>query len=718
MAETTTTPDPRGWLDDIVKPLRPVFAEVMAISFFVNLLALGAPVFTLQVYDRVVYSGGLTTLQGLVIGMLILAVFDFVLRQTRARVMQTVALKVDVEVGRRLFEKLTALPLRHLETRPAAYWQALFRDVETVRNTLSGASALLVADLPFAFLFLSLIFIIATPLAWVLMAAMPFFLFLAWRSGSAQNTAAGKEKRTLISRDTLIAEMIAGRATIKALALDSAIRPIWEEKTATSIEDSAARGSTSDGFVNMTASLTMLINVTMTTVGALFIVDQKLTVGSLVASNMLMGKLLSPLNQLVGTWKTYAAFRQSVERLSDMFAAPQELRESGIKHEKPKGNLATEEVTFRYAKGAAPTLDTISLAFGPGVTAIIGPNGCGKTTLIKALMGLYAPDSGRVTLDGADIAQFTRRELADWMGYCPQECVLFSGTIRDNIAHGGVGVSDEDIINAARLAGVHQTIIDLPDGYGTPVGEGGNVLSGGQRQRIVMARALVGDPPVLILDEPSSNLDRKAEEDLARTLSDLGKTHSVIMVTHSPVLLAACQQVVALDRGRVVSQGHPADLLPRLFGRSAPNRPTVAVPAPAGGLSGRPEVAVPPPANVPMPPPLNAANAPLRAVSPFPPPPQPFAPPPQPMASPRPAAMAVPPVPQTDGSSRDFASRPPPTPPTGFGPISVTNLGGVPLAVVPPAGAATAGPAGIAENVVTMPNLAAATAPPKKEAAS
>jgi ATP-binding cassette subfamily C protein LapB len=574
--------DRRAWIVEIIDPLKPIFSEVMAFSLFVNILALAAPIFTLQVYDRVVGSGGLTTLQGLVIGMGVVVFFDLVLRQSRARIMQTVALKIDVIVGRKLFEKIVSLPLRTLETKPSAFWQILFRDVETVRNTLSGASAILVVDLPFTILFLTVMFIIATPLATVLMIAMPLFMFVAWRSGTVQQSATQKERKSASSRDTLIAEVIAARNTVKALSLDRAMKPLWEEKSAEAIEDAIVRGARNDGFVNMTASLSMITTIAVTTVGALYIVDHQLTMGALVASNMLMGRLLSPLNQLVGTWKTFAGFRQSVTRLGDVFTQASDNLKSAIQIERPKGKLSAEKVVFSYAQGAAPVLNEISLEFSPGLTAIIGPNGSGKTTFMKVMLGLYPCSSGRVLLDGADIAQFGRAELAGWLGYVPQECVLFSGSIRDNIAHGATDPSDDQIIKAATQSGVHAFIVDMPGGYATAVGEGGGILSGGQRQRLVIARALVCDPPVLLLDEPSSNLDRKAEEDLAKTLVALARTRTVLMVTHSPVLLSVCHRVVALDHGRVIADGPPAGILARLFGR-----PAAAQPAPAAYGSQR-----------------------------------------------------------------------------------------------------------------------------------
>ncbi|MBL6945399.1 MAG: ATP-binding cassette domain-containing protein [Rhodospirillales bacterium] len=560
----------RSWLRSFLKPIKPVFREVLAMSFFVNILALAVPVFTLQVYDRVVFHAGISTLQGLILGMMIVLAFDYILRQSRSRIMQRVALRVDVEVGQRVFQKFTSLPLKTLETQTGAHWQSLFRDVDIVRNTLSGASAILMADLPFAILFLGVIFVVAPAIAWVLLVLLPLFVFIAWRSASVMSGANSEERETSQSRDSLIAEMIAGRTTIKALALDRAMRPQWEEKHADNIERAITRGGKADTFSNLGATLTTLTTICMTSIGAIAIIDQRLTMGGLIATNMLSGRLIGPLNQLVSQWRTYSSFKQAVERLGNFFDETSERQESEVKLEKPRGEIAAEMASFSYTEEGASVVDNVSIKIEQGgVTALVGRNGSGKTTLLKLLMGLYLPSSGRILLDGADISQFSRPELAAWMGYVPQQSVLFAGTIRDNIAHRVPEASDDEIVIAAKAAGIHEFIIDQPDGYASDIGEAGQRLSGGQRQRIAIARALVGDPPVLLLDEPSSSLDRQAEIDLRKTLEELSKRHTVIVVTHSPILLAVCRDLVALDRGRVALAGPASDILPRLFGAGA-----------------------------------------------------------------------------------------------------------------------------------------------------
>ena len=581
MANTSNS----AWIKPIIAPLRSTFKEVVAISAFVNVLALAVPIFTLQVYDRVVGQGGVSTLYGLIVGMVIIVLFDYVLRQARSRIMQSVALRIDVHVGRKLFDKFLSLPLQYLESRPSAHWLSLFRDSDTVRNTLSGGSAILVADLPFVLIFLFLIFVIAKPIAWVLLIILPIFLLVAWRSSNVMATANSTERAAAHTRDSLVSEMINARTTIKALSLDGVMRPMWENTQADNIETSILRGRKTDSFSNFSASLTMSTSIALTTVGAISIINQEMTIGSLIAANMLSGRLLGPLNQLVSQWRNFASFRQSLARLGELFDQQSERQETEINLDRPKGEIILENVSFAYADGLPKVVDNVQYKFaGGGVHAMVGRNGSGKSTLLNLVQGLYKPQSGRVLLDGADISQFSRPQLASWMGFVPQQCILFTGNIRENIVQRRPDATDEEVLKAAKDAGVHQFIIDMPNGYDTEIGEAGSRLSGGQRQRIAIARALLGDPPIILLDEPSSSLDRQAEHELRSTLTEIGKKRSVIIVTHSPILLAASNDMIALDKGRIALAGPSKDILPRLFG----SRPKPAQPAGAQQQANKP----------------------------------------------------------------------------------------------------------------------------------
>ncbi|MBK8175173.1 MAG: ATP-binding cassette domain-containing protein [Rhodospirillales bacterium] len=574
-----------AWLRPFLRPVWSMYREIMALSLFVNLLALAVPVFVMQVYDRVVFHAGIETLKGLVIGMACILLFDWILRQSRARILQRVALRLDVCVGRSLYEKLMALPLTVLESRPATYWQTLFRDTDVIRNTLSGAAALMVCDLPFAVLFFVLIFFIAEPVAWLLVFLLPVFMLVAWRSGRVLIANSRDERESGLGRDRLIADVIAGRETVKALALDASIRPLWEARHAECIERAIRRGAESDTYSNIGTFLTMAGTVAMTALGASFIIDQQMTIGALIAANMLTGRLLGVFNQLIGMWRGVAAFTQSASRLAELFAAPAERQTSGLKLDRPQGVLAIENVSFAYSPVGRPAIDGITVSFKPGgVCGLIGANGSGKSTLLKLMQGLYRPSAGRVLLDGADVTQFTRAELAGWIGYVPQECVLFAGTIRANIANHCPEASDDDILAAATIAGVHAAIVDLPDGYASDIGEGGRRLSAGQRQRIAIARALLGDPPVLLMDEPTSSLDSQATLDIRALLSELGKQRTVVVVTHSTQILPICRTIVCLEKGRLWCAGPSEQVLSQVLGQrmgaivpsAPPDRATVA----------------------------------------------------------------------------------------------------------------------------------------------
>jgi ATP-binding cassette, subfamily C, bacterial LapB len=575
-----------AWFKSILRPLRPTFRELAAVSLFINLLALASPIFMLQVYDRVVFFSGMTTLQGLAVGMFIAIGFDLMLRQFRSRLVQRMATKIDIQVSRSLFQKLLALPLRELEMRPASFWTSLFRDIDMVRNTASGPSAFLAADLPFALIFVALAFVIAPPIAWILVISTCAFMLLTWRSGAVLSTLNQTERSAGLGRDAIVAEFSNTRTMVKALALDSSITPVWEEAQAAAIDHAIVRAPKTDFYTNLGSTFTISTSVLMTIFGAIAIVHQDMSVGSLIACNMLSSRILQPLNQLFGTFRSYALARSSIARLSAIFELTSERQASEVKLPRPKGRVVVENASFRYAETDAPVLDGVNLAFAPGgIHIIVGRNGSGKTTLLKLMLGLYRPQGGRVLLDNADIAQFARADLAGWIGYVPQEAVLFTGTIRDNIVKGAEQVDDEAIVRAAQLAGLHQAVIDLPKGYATEIGEAGARLSGGFRQRVVIARALVRDPPVLVLDEPSSNLDRQAEEQLRAGLVELARDHTVIIATHSPALLEVAQTVSAIDRGKVMIAGPASEVLPRLSGRPQPVPPAPPAPANAPALA-------------------------------------------------------------------------------------------------------------------------------------
>ena len=583
------------WIAPILRSCRREIRETIFVAFFINLLALATPVFVLQVYDRVVFHAGIQTLIGLSIGMVLVIGFDFVLKIARSRLSQRIALAFDVRLGRRLYEKFFSLRLIDLERRPLSYWQQIFRDIEMLRNVVAGPTGVLIVDLPFVFLNLVLIFVLSPQLGVVFMMVLPLFLALALVSARRTSKLSLKERQASSKRDVLLQELLAGRTTVKALALQENIRPLWEHRQADTISAAAERGRTTDTARSLGASLVLTNTVALTVVGALLILDQQLTMGALIATNMLSGRVVGPLSQLVGEWRTISNLREVFKRLDDFLGLAQDRVWSPITHPRPEGVLKFENVSFAYSENGPSVLDQIKGQVRPkGLCCIVGNNGSGKTTFLKIAGGLYNPAQGRVMLDGGDIQQFARSDLANWIGYLPQEMMLFSGSIRDNIAFGRPDIPDQEVISAAMAACAHQMIIDLPDGYATDIGEAGSRMSGGQRQRIALARALLGKPPIILLDEPTSSIDPGTEQQLVRNLRALSRHSTVIAVTHSLSVLAAADTIMVLERGKVAMFGPAQGVLERLRENSKQGGSVApgAASAPAtGNVGGQPPAA-------------------------------------------------------------------------------------------------------------------------------
>ncbi len=540
-------------------------AEAVFSSLFINVLALAIPIFMLQVYDRVVFHAGLTTLQGLAIGMAAVIVFDGLLRIGRARLFQRIGLDIDIDVGRELFEKIMALPLRVLEARPATSWHILFRDIDAVRGALSGPSMGLLLDLPFAVLFLIAILWLAPPLAAVILVVLPLFVLLAWRSGASAARLTDAERDESSKREALINEIVAARGTVKSLNLGDRLRPVWENRHADTIRASLQRGTAGDAHMTLSHVMSLATTVSMTCVGALLILEQSLTIGALIASNMLGARMVAPIAGLVGQWKTLQNARDAANRLDEVLHLDEERTGPAMPLGRPKGEIKLEEIAFRYSQDGDPAIEKIDGTIGPyGLHCIVGRNGSGKTTLFKLIAGLYPPENGRILLDGGDVSQFPRRQMAEWIGLMPQDVIMFTGTVRENIAMGAPDAEDEDVIEAAKRAGAHDAIMQLPDGYETDIGEAGAKLSGGQRRRVSAARTMVGDPPVLLLDEPSGDLDGDAEIALGRGLRELAKDHTILVATHSPTLLTIADSILVLERGKVALAGPAKQVLQKL----------------------------------------------------------------------------------------------------------------------------------------------------------
>ncbi|MTI09561.1 peptidase domain-containing ABC transporter [Curvivirga aplysinae] len=553
------------WLRSLILDSKVILFEALLSSFFVNLLALAIPVFVLQVYDRVVFNAGYTTLQGLVIGMVLVILFDGILRYGRVRLFQSFGIQLDGLIGRALITKILNLPLRILETRNTESWHQLFKDLDLIRNSLSGASAALIFDLPFAVLFLGVVYFIAPSLGIVFLVIVPMFVLLAWISGAMHRKMVTKEREAQINRDQLLSNILQARTTVKSLDMASSLRGKWEALHASAITQSSNRGRVGDAHQVLAGLMALVSTVAITSVGALLILQQELTIGSLIASNMLAGRLVAPISSLVAQWKGFAQMRLAKARLDELFALEEDRVDASIELPEPRGKFKFENLSFRYSEGGRPVINGISGSIGPkGLYCIMGKNGSGKSTLSKLLAGLYQPEDGRILLDEGDMKQFTRSQLSKWIGVLPQDTALISGSVKQNITASNQDYTDAQIIEAAEFSGIHEVIIDHADGYDAEVGENGSFMSGGERQRLCLARAVIGRPPILLLDEPTSHLDSEVETLVAKRLYDYARDRTVICVTHSPAILNNSDFVLLLDKGRVAVAGPSSKVLEEL----------------------------------------------------------------------------------------------------------------------------------------------------------
>jgi ATP-binding cassette subfamily C protein LapB len=391
------------------------------------------------------------------------------------------------------------------------------------------------------------------------------FFVLSIRSEATLSGGSEQEKRKLMARDTVLADMSAGRMQLKFMGPTAAAHTQWQSHYGNWLEESLERSAENDKYRDYGQGLSAMTTVIVTSVGAIAILNQSMSMGALIAASILVGKLVSPLTQLVSQWRSIGQFVLSVKRIDQLFELEIDRIDSPIAFSAPKGMLQMEGLHFKYPGSEANQLNDISGFMGPnGIYAVVGNNGSGKSTLLKILRGLYPPSKGRILVDGVDMAQIGQKTLSDWTGYLPQQPRLLGGTIKQNIAMGVSDPSDSQILQAAKLAGAYDFIVDLPDGFDTDVGEGGSRFSGGQRKRIAIAQTLINDAPILLLDEPTSDLDTQAEKSLVESLQSMSAHKTIVVVTHSPAVLNAAKGIVVMDRGRVVTAGPTHDILPKL----------------------------------------------------------------------------------------------------------------------------------------------------------
>ena len=552
-----------SWFIPAVVKYRKLLGEVLLVSFVLQLFALVTPLFFQVVMDKVLVHRGLTTLDVIAGGLLVGVVFEVVLSGLRSYVFAHTTSRIDVELGARLFRHLLNLPLAYFQARRVGDTVARVRELENIRQFLTGNAITLVLDLLFSFVFIAVMLVYSGWLTLIVVVSLPCYLGLSLAITPLLRARLHEKFNRGAENQAFLVETINGIDTLKAMAVEPQMARRWENQQAAYVSAgfrTATLGTIAHEGVSMIGKL---VTVSTLWLGARLVIDGDLTVGQLIAFNMLAGRVAMPVMRLAQLWTDFQQTGISVQRLGDILNARQEVAHNNRSTLPPlTGRVGLDQVVFRYRPDAPEVLRGIDLTIQPGeVIGIVGRSGSGKSTLAKLVQRLYVPERGRVLVDGVDLALADTSSLRRQIGVVLQENMLFNRTIRDNIALADPGLPMPAVIAAAKLAGAHDFILELPEGYDTLVGEHGATLSGGQRQRIAIARALIGNPRILIFDEATSALDYESERIIQNNMKGICQGRTVLIIAHRLSAVRDANRIIVIDRGQIVEQGTHAELL-------------------------------------------------------------------------------------------------------------------------------------------------------------
>jgi ATP-binding cassette, subfamily B, bacterial HlyB/CyaB len=552
------------WFLQAMYKYRGILVQVLVASFFLQLFALATPFFFQVVTDKVLVHRGLTTLDVLVIGLITVSIFETVLATLRTYVFAHTTNRIDVELGARLFRHLLALPIGYFEARRAGDSVARVRELENIRNFLTSSALTLVVDLFFTAVFIAVMFWYSALLAWIVIGSVPFYVAISAGVTPLFRRRLEEKFNRSAENQALLVESITGIQTLKAMAVEPQMQQRWEEQLAGYVGASfkvLSLGNSASQFVQLVSKMVTALTLYF---GASLVIEGKLTVGELIAFNMLAGRVAQPVLRLAQLWQDFHQARISIARLGDILNTVPEPSFNPGRAALPaiQGGIAFEHVSFRYRLDGPEVLHDISLRIPAGqVVGIVGPSGSGKSTFAKLVQRLYIPESGRVLADGVDLAAVDVSWLRRQVGVVLQENVLFNRSVRDNIAFAAPGLPLDQVMAAAQLAGAHDFILELPQGYDTMVGERGASLSSGQRQRIAIARALVTDPRILILDEATSALDYESERIIQENMRKMSEGRTVLIIAHRLSTVRRADRIITIESGRLIEDGSHDELI-------------------------------------------------------------------------------------------------------------------------------------------------------------
>ncbi|MEZ5813974.1 MAG: type I secretion system permease/ATPase [Alphaproteobacteria bacterium] len=559
----------RDWFWSAFWKNRTLYTEVAVAAVIINLFGIAGSLFIMNVYDRVVPNNAFETLWVLAAGILIVYFFDFMLRNLRAHFLDYAGRRADVVISASLFEQMMGMSMAH---RPpsAGVLAANMKEFETLRDFFTSATMVALIDLPFVLLFIAIIAVLGGPIAFVPLAAIPLIVGMGFFLQKPLRKVIKASLHESALKNALLFETIIGLETIKVQAAEGHTQRSWEELT-----DKASRTSVKSRQIaafaqNWAMFVQQAVSAVIVIVGVYLISDGALTMGGLIACVILSGRAMGPLAQVAGLMTRLSQSREALDQLDDLMKKPVE-RPAG-KHfvtlPHMQGRVEFRDVVFHYPGQATPALNGISFTIEPGdKVGIIGAVGSGKTTLERLLINLYEPASGSVQIDGTDVRQIDPGDLRRNVGSVQQSPQLFFGSVRQNITMGHETAPDRAVLRAAELAGVMEFLKDSAAGLDTQVGERGEALSGGQRQSVAIARSLLYDPPIIVLDEPTASMDPASENRLKKRLTEVCKDKTVMLITHKGAMLDLVDKLILIDRGRLVAYGPKDEVIRKLQAR-------------------------------------------------------------------------------------------------------------------------------------------------------
>ncbi len=558
-----------SWFAGAIAKYRWLLGEVLVASFFLQVFALVSPLFFQVVIDKVLSHRVISTLDVLVLGLVAISVFETILGGLRTYLFSHTTNRIDVELGARLFRHLLALPINYFQTRRAGDSVARVQELENIRNFLTSSALTLVVDLFFTVVFLAVMFVYSPLLTFIVIGSLPIYVAISASATPFFRRLLDEKFRRGAENQAFLIETTTGVETLKAMAVEPQMQRRWEEQLAGYVAASF-RVTNLGNYASQAVQLVNKLVVAATLYfGAKLVITGSLSVGELVAFNMLAGRVSQPVLRLAQLWQDFHQARLSVARLGDILNTPAETVYNPTRAVRPpiRGEVTFEHVSFRYRVDGSQILHDVNFTVPAGQTVgIVGSSGSGKSTLVKLIQRLYVPESGRVLIDGVDLALVDTSWLRRQVGFVLQENVLLNRSVHENIALTDPAMPMEKVIAAAKLAGAHEFILELPEGYDTIVGERGGSLSGGQRQRLAIARALVTDPRILIFDEATSALDYESERIIQENMAEIARGRTVFIIAHRLSAVRHADRIVTMDHGRIVEDGKHEDLM-RIGGR-------------------------------------------------------------------------------------------------------------------------------------------------------